>query len=405
MLKSKKELIKELQTVITEKCIGKRKENEYAQSVMRELNNKYKMTIIRASDIVSMRIDFEILTEFELFCVCDIICPERLTEYFVNVEIQKYSNSTFEVNKIFLPLKISMIKVQDNQFIGAISAKTLREWGDAGFINYNQNTQRTLKRIVRGDKEYYKISLNQTAINAISKLMEDRAYISDDITLNIPDDDESSFSYNSETKELRIDKLKAFDIIDGYHRYVSIVKMCNLNLDFDYPMEIRITNYTESKAQQFIWQKDQKTKMKKLDSDSLNQERLSNRVVNRLNDDPNFIWYRQLDRNNPRIPVGTFALAVDKIFFTKKIKKDEENLEVRKIANQIKSGLETYFDQYDPSATKEIDDVRIVCILYCIMCNGLDMINEIDTKVRKGLAPNASVHTILRNVNEVGEKK
>lgn len=31
-------------------------------------------------------------------------------------------------------------------------------------INYNANAQRTMQRIIRGDKEIYKISLNKDAV-------------------------------------------------------------------------------------------------------------------------------------------------------------------------------------------------------------------------------------------------
>lgn len=398
MLKSKNDVVKDLRDIIMEKCIGKKKETDYSQEVMSKLNEKYKMHVIKAADIVALKIDLNILTDFELFCVIDVLCPERIPKYFTDVEIKKYSSSVFEFNEVVLPLKINMIKVQENQYIGAISARTLKEWGDAGFINYNQNTQRTMQHIIRGDKEYYRITLNQAAIRNICQLMENKTYISDDITLNIPDDNESSFSYNPDTMELTIYKLKAFDIIDGYHRYVSIVKECNLNPDFDYPMEIRITNYMETKAQQFIWQKDQKTKMRKIDSDSMNQERLSNRVVNRLNDDTNFIWYNQLNRNNSKIPVGSLSLAIDKIFFTRKIKREDENQEVRKAANQIKAGLENLMDYDNSYFSRELDPIDIVCILNCIYTNSdFSNLNDEIKDVRSSLnRVNPSIDAICK---------
>lgn len=401
MLKSKNDVAKDLKDIIVEKCIGKKRETDYSQEVMGKLNDKYNMPIIKAADIVALKIDLNILTEFELFCVIDTICPEKIKKYFTDIEIKKYSDSRFEFNEITFPLKINMIKVRDNQYIGAISAKTLKEWGDAGLINYNQNTQRTMQHIIRGDKEYYRITLNQSAIRGICQLMENGNYISDDITLNIPDDDESSFSYNSDTMELKIEQLKAFDIIDGYHRYVSIVKECNLNPEFDYPMEIRITNYMESKAQQFIWQKDQKTKMKKIDSDSMNQEKLSNRVISRLNDDVNCIWYNQLNRNNSKIPVGILSLVIDKIFFTQhKIKKENENQEIRKVANQIKSGLENLMDYDNSYFSRQLDTIDLVCIFNCIYTNGnfsdLNMtIDDVRSSINRS---NPSIDTVYKLV-------
>lgn len=392
MIKSKINVAQELQSIITEKCIGKRMVTNYAQDVIRKLNEKYKMPYAKAADIISLRIDLGILSDFELYCVYDVLEPNKIPYLYTEIEIKKYSSSTFEVDTIYMPLKIKMIKIREDQYIGRISARELKSWGDAGFINYNQNTQRTMQHIIRGDREYYQITLNKGAVDDIVGLMERNVYISDDITLNIPDDDDNLFTYNDESCELTIKKLKAFDIIDGYHRYVAIVKESNLNPDFDYSMELRITSYPESKAQQFIWQKDQKTKMKKLDSDTLNQEKLSNRVIARLNSDPTFILYGQIDRNNDRLPIGELSIAIDKIFFPKRIKEEDKNQEVRKASNQIKQvfeGIEIK-DKYDI--------IESTCILYAAK-HGINDINNFITETRNNITKNdPSVDTIIKHI-------
>lgn len=51
-------------------------------------------------------------------------------------------------------------------------------------------------------------------------------------------------------------------------------------------MEIRIVSFTEEKAKQFIYQKDQKTKMKQIDSAAMNQYSPANTVVTNLNTNP-----------------------------------------------------------------------------------------------------------------------
>lgn len=392
MIKTKTNVAQDLYNLIMEKCIGKRIVTEYAQSVVKKLNEKYKMPYIKAADIISLRVDLNMLSEFELFCVYDILDPNRIPHLYTDVEIKKYSSSTFESDKIYLPLKIKMIQIAEDQYIGRISARELKSWGDAGFINYNQNTQRTMQHIIRGDREYYQITLNKSAVEDISQLMDKGVYISDDVTLNIPDDDDVVFSYNKDTMELTIKKIKAFDIIDGYHRYVSIIKECNLNSEFDYPMELRITNYPESKAQQFIWQKDQKTKMKKVDSDTLNQEKLSNRVIARLNNDSTSILYHQLDRNNDMIPVGVFSIAIDKIFFSKRIKEEDKNQEVRKAAGIIKDVFERI------ELKKQYNQIETVCILYAAK-NGIEDINSLIAKTQNSITKNnPTVDTIIKHI-------
>lgn len=151
---------------------------------------------------------------------------------------------------------------------------------DAQLINYNENAQRAMKKVVEGNDVFYQISLNKKAVEGIKESFNNNTYISNTITLNIPVDGE--FIYNGE--ELVITKLEHFDILDGYHRYIAMSEITNINPDFDYTMELRIVSFTDEKARQFIWQEDQKTKMKKIDSDAFNQNTYSNQIIGMLNE-------------------------------------------------------------------------------------------------------------------------
>ena len=104
-------------------------------------------------------------------------------------------------------------------------------------------------------------------------------YIPDDITLNMPEEG-SKFRY--ENGKLTISELPGgkFDITDGYHRYLAMCAIYNIDKSFDYPMELRITNFDLATCQQMIFQKDQKTQMKKEDSATFNQYDVGNQIVN-----------------------------------------------------------------------------------------------------------------------------
>ncbi len=70
-------------------------------------------------------------------------------------------------------------------------------------------------------------------------------------------------------------------------------------------MEIRIVSFTEEKAKQFIYQKDQKTKMKQIDSAAMNQYSPANTVkaIRALNPFGEFLF---MDKQGRRIRANRF---------------------------------------------------------------------------------------------------
>lgn len=208
-------------------------------------------------------------------------------DYFTNQEKEVFSGYKYEDNKSNFPLKFKMISVSVDSWVGAITAKELIRLYQSQLINYNANTQRALKYIFRRGETSYRVDVNRKAVREIADLFESNKYISNTLTLNIPPDEaENDFYYNNQTNELVINNIKMFDILDGYHRLLGIFEAIKNNPDFDYPMELRITTYDDTKAKQFIYQEDQKTKMKKVQSDAYNVYSFANRVIAKLNADP-----------------------------------------------------------------------------------------------------------------------
>ena len=146
----------------------------------------------------------------------------RVNQYFVDKEINEYEDAVVESSKAKFPLRFSVVQITEDQWIGKITMKELMTLGSSQLINYNENAQRVLKRIVKDGEEYYRIQLNKTAVNAIKESLELDRYIPNTITLNIPQDDSSVFSYNDTKKEMVIKEIGMFDILDGYHRYIAM---------------------------------------------------------------------------------------------------------------------------------------------------------------------------------------
>lgn len=267
-------------------------------------------------------------SDFLLFCLTTSYFPNFVDDYFLPKEIQSYDKLKIQKEEIGGQLKINAVQISDTQWIGKISVKELMLWRNAQIINYNENAQRTMKHITRRGQDFYQIYLNKRAVNSIMEIMKSGNYIANTLTFNMTEN--TYYEYDEETHTLEIDiSEEKLDILDGYHRYIALSKLYNENPDFDFNMEIRIVQFTEPTAQQFIWQEDQKTKMRKSQSDAMNQMKLANIITQRVNDNGECDFYHNITPNGI-INKGEFAIMVDKVYCTNISKKNE--LETQKEA-------------------------------------------------------------------------
>lgn len=335
MLKKKEELEQYLEKEIlkiisnTELCI----------KIYDYIKDKYDIPRVITSDYISMRLPLEQASEFILFCLLDgiekVINKNKtdIDKFFTMQEFKTYKDSKYEVNEIKFPLRLKMIQVADDQWIGKIDTKTLMNFRKAQLINYNANAQRTMQRIVKGEKEYYKITINKETVSAIKGLVKKNVYIPTPFTLNIPTDSNSDFYYDEDRCELVIKSLEVFDISDGYHRYVTF---CSIHDDdkegnFNYNMEFRIINFPDDKVQQFIYQEAQQTKMRRIDSNSFNMNKAANVVVTRLNENPMCNLQGLISRNQGIIHFGYLADFVNYFYFRKENKAKEKTITISAI--------------------------------------------------------------------------
>ena len=327
MVKARNEIEKYLEKKIM-KIIA---DNEVCTGVCDYVRDTYDIPRTITSDYISMRLSLEQASEFILFCLFDGI--EKVTQkskteidsFFTMQEFKTYKNSKYETSDIKFPLRLKMIQVTDDQWIGRINTKTLMEFRKAQLINYNANAQRTMQRIVKGEKEFYKITINNETVSAIKKLVKRNVYIPTPFTLNISTDSNAEFYYDEDRCELVINSIESFDISDGYHRYITF---CSIHDDdkennFDYNMEFRIINFPDDKVQQFIYQEAQQTKMRKIDTNSFNMSNAANVVVTRLNENPMCNLQGLISRNQGVIHFGYLADFVNYFYF-KNINKTKE---------------------------------------------------------------------------------
>lgn len=341
------------------------------QQLYETLEERYQMPISLTSDICAGREPISEQNDFVGFCLLSVLSPKEITKYFTDEEIKLFSVEKFDKHEFELPLVFNnMVQITPDQWIGKITAKELMALKDAQIIKYNENTQRTMKRIVRGESRYYKIALNEKSVEEIKDALKNGIYISDDITLNMPQET-TEFSYYK--GNITISELDKLDIIDGYHRYIAISRAMIENEDFDYPMELRLVNFSEEKAKQLIYQKDQKTRMRQVDSAALNQYNPANIVVSQLNADPSSNLQGMIGRNSGNINQADLSAFINAFYFP-------TGKATRKDILSVEKELQGKFNAYISSNLNLVDHVfttkEIAVIIYCFK-NVADYINAI----------------------------
>ena len=345
------------------------------QKLFDSVEEKYNIPVDITSDIVAGRKDISEANDFIVFALLDVLNNRQLGKYFTDDEIKELGNLRYETKEFSLPLVFNNItQIAPDQWIGKITAKELMDLKDAQVIRYNENTQRTLRRIVRGEDRYYRIYLNKKSIYEIKQLMESGAYIPDDITLNMPVD---TTEYTYANGKLTINELDKLDILDGYHRYISISQIMSMGNDFDYPMELRIVSFPEEKAKQFIFQKDQKTQMRAVDSKSMNQYDPSNIVIERLNTDPMSNIQKMIGRNKANIDYGYLGSMIRFYYFKKKMSY------TMKYILEVEKEIRDKFNVFTGEKPDYLDHVftkrEIGILIYCFKNRGdyIDAFNKL----------------------------
>lgn len=356
MIKSRESLEKEL-TIVLKRNINRK---SILSGWIKETNRKYEMPEKVSSDYITMRKDLVDASVFALFIIADVIKPTLIPQYFAPKEIKSLSKEKWNIEKISFPLQYHMVQISEEQFIGKISVKELMLLRNAQLIKYNENTQRTMQHIVKGKTELFKISLNKTAVYNIMNSYESDLYIPNTITLNMPEDAE--YYYDEKNSQLEITSLDYFDMLDGYHRYIALSKIVNQNPEFDYEMELRIVQFEEDKAKRFIWQEDQKTKMRKIDSESMDTSKASNKIVERLNMNCCELGGK-ISRNKGIINAANLANIID-VVMLKDVKKADERLAIRNISADITDIFDFYTNERPELAKKPWNKLFTYVLIY-----------------------------------------
>lgn len=348
-----------------EKQLAKLTKPTARRELYKQISDKFNISPVKISDMVTFKKDIREFTNFEVFAVLYFINDKALSKYFTENEIQRYSNERCDSQTLNLPIILEgMVQICDDQWIGKTTVKTLMNLKNSRMINYDENEQRIYKIVQSGDSVAKRIWINNASVASIKDAMEREKYIPDVITLNMPIDG-SEFTYSEEDKALKIQSLPdgMFNLIDGYHRYLAMSQISNFNETFDYPLELRIVNYSTEKVEQFIWQNDQKTRMRKVDSDTYDQYSLCNRIAQRINQDPGSNIQGMIGRNGAQISMQQLTMLIRFYFLKDRIAKKDEN----KVVIEVKNTLEAKFNSFTEAAPEYLSNVYSSKDLFIIM--------------------------------------
>lgn len=326
-----------------------------------KLSEKYNIPIGMASDYISRRKDLSECNEFVLFAITDVVKPDKIETYYTPTEIKMYSDKKLKLKTLKFPIKLKMIQITKDQFIGKTSAQFLMQLREKQLINYNQETQRALKVQIRGGEKILRPFVDSRAVNSITEMYEDNSFIPNAITLNINfDDEKADWYYDENTMEFVLKDITAFDIVDGYHRYLGMGRAYDKNNKWDYPMVLQITAFSEGKARQMIYQENQKTIMKETELESYNQNNAGNLVVDRINKDSRSNLYGQIDTNSGLIDYSVLSDTINRLWF----QKDAQRVETIVLSKELMQSLNLLTESITETLKIKWQPYEIMVVMY-----------------------------------------
>lgn len=368
MLKPRENLDKRISDEIKENVANKK----YFDEKKEALSRRFGIPTQISTDILSMRTPIENESEFVLYAFMVVLFSPAYQslekKYFTPQEIKAYSKGKYIIPKAKLPKHFKMIEIAPDQWIGKIMARDLVLMREAQLINYNENTQRAPEIKNAGGTVILKIFQNKRSIEAMKELFRNGDYIPDIITLNLPS--EAVHDYNEAEMDLVINT-PYFDITDGYNRMVTLTRLCNLDRDFDYPMGLRITAYQEEKANQMIFQFNEQTKLKKETTESYNQNSLSTQIVENLNNDSSFVFFRQIGRGNKILDMVVLGKLIA-VLFIPKSGSNEAKVRVT-VAEQLKADFKTITESDESLFDKSWDNNFLCASMVCFRKKDTDI--------------------------------
>lgn len=363
----------ELENYLLTKCEKVAMNNEKCENTREYLLEKYAIPYGITMDMIA-RGKLSEQNDHILFCLLDGLLQvledkeetrnNILEKFYSSVEVKTYSTTKKPDERIKFPLVIKCHQVTEDQWIGVTDTEWFMKLRESQLINYNEETQRTLTHKIKNGNDFYSVTVKRPTVEGIRKRLRNGEYIPTPITLNIPVDDESAdFYYDSGDNTLIINKLRWFDICDGYHRYVAMREEKDENPEFNYNWELRIINFTEERAKYFVYQEAQRARLSKADANTMDIFAVSNRIADGLNKDSTFNLFGEINNSGGNIPLSAFVKAVNYFYANSKEYKNE-NIFRLNVIKDLREKFNYLTNVNDKYLTQKYSFLDIIIILY-----------------------------------------
>lgn len=272
MLKDKEQQLKlKLKNIIHE--FGY--DNTTKQGVMNEFKSR-NLDSLRSAWVFSENLDLETLSDIEddvrFLFIFSLALNKALKEkniellndyksYFTSVEINNWENYSEEKESddIYPLIFKNTTEIFPGYYQTSATAQYVEKLNKANLLIYNANAQRGMKVT----KKKIGISIDPKKVEEIEDRILEGEQFPDDLKFNILKNGEEKFNYNPKTKILTIFEGSILNILDGAHRNAANALALSKNPDLQFIWPIKISNFTEIKAHNFMVQIDRQTPIPK----------------------------------------------------------------------------------------------------------------------------------------------
>lgn len=333
---------------------------------------KYNVDKMITGSYVSGNVTLPEASTFILYALLDGvehclgITKSEIPVYFTENEINTFRDQKLEIEPLFPIVFDNIVKIDDNHWIGKITAKTILKLMDNGLIHYNTETQRAVTIVTKNGEEQWEITINNRSVSEISKNMLDGTFISNMITLNIPENDfDAEFNFDEKKHRFVVKKLDHFDVTDGFHRIIALQRSQSYNNDFDYNMELRITCFSKDRACRFIRQEDLKTHMTKMQSQAMDVSDHANIITTKLNENPASNISGMITKYIGKIKYSELSEAIRRFYFpSKRAQRDSNKAYVLKVSQSLMNNINALTEMYPDLLDKTYRFMDLCVMIY-----------------------------------------
>lgn len=195
----------------------------------------------------------------------------------------------FEGEIIDFPITFNeVIRLSDKEYLVTIDVETISKLLDNKLLNYNFEIQREATKVRRKNGFILVPTIIKENVNEIADLLEKGQLKSTMLAFNAAirtADLGEELTFDHKKGTLTINHGTRLDVLDGMHRCLGSKLAYSRNPNIDFKFALSVTNFSTAEAQAYQRQIAKATQISKTRQKELENDRLSNVVIDSLNSD------------------------------------------------------------------------------------------------------------------------